>query len=147
MKQTLLFLSFFISIAIHAQNEKLSHSFIENFNQPVLENFRYGSTGIKDAFKWQSGVASKTEPGTKVLLFKIDPQDSAGAGRGPEIISKQFTYFGTYSARLKVPDVKKVQPNTGACLLYFTYFMDLSLIHISEPTRQAEISYAVFCLK
>ena len=25
--------------------------------------------------------------------------------------------------------------------------MQLSLIHISEPTRQAEISYAVFCLK
>src|SRR5674476_643725 len=25
--------------------------------------------------------------------------------------------------------------------------LDLSLIHISEPTRQAEISYAVFCLK
>ena len=25
--------------------------------------------------------------------------------------------------------------------------MNLSLIHISEPTRQAEISYAVFCLK
>src|SRR5665213_2070899 len=24
---------------------------------------------------------------------------------------------------------------------------DRSLIHISEPTRQAEISYAVFCLK
>src|SRR5665213_4234259 len=33
-----------------------------------------------------------------------------------------------------------------------TYFLQrvihhLSLIHISEPTRQAEISYAVFCLK
>src|SRR5665213_4298096 len=26
-------------------------------------------------------------------------------------------------------------------------YWDLSLIHISEPTRQAEISYAVFCLK
>ena len=26
-------------------------------------------------------------------------------------------------------------------------YLDLSLIHISEPTRQAEISYAVFCLK
>ena len=25
--------------------------------------------------------------------------------------------------------------------------MNLSLIHISEPTRQAENSYAVFCLK
>ena len=27
------------------------------------------------------------------------------------------------------------------------HLFDLSLIHISEPTRQAEISYAVFCLK
>src|SRR5665213_813878 len=27
------------------------------------------------------------------------------------------------------------------------YGLGLSLIHISEPTRQAEISYAVFCLK
>src|SRR5674476_1438013 len=26
-------------------------------------------------------------------------------------------------------------------------YQGLSLIHISEPTRQAEISYAVFCLK
>ena len=25
--------------------------------------------------------------------------------------------------------------------------MDLSLIHISEPTRRTPISYAVFCLK
>src|SRR5665213_4190035 len=30
-------------------------------------------------------------------------------------------------------------------LVYEIYY--LSLIHISEPTRQAEISYAVFCLK
>ena len=28
-----------------------------------------------------------------------------------------------------------------------TSIRNLSLIHISEPTRQAEISYAVFCLK
>ena len=29
----------------------------------------------------------------------------------------------------------------------YVYAYVLSLIHISEPTRQAEISYAVFCLK
>ena len=29
----------------------------------------------------------------------------------------------------------------------FSTLPQLSLIHISEPTRQAEISYAVFCLK
>ena len=30
---------------------------------------------------------------------------------------------------------------------YVLIILALSLIHISEPTRQAEISYAVFCLK
>ena len=32
-------------------------------------------------------------------------------------------------------------------LLFSIILLLLSLIHISEPTRQAEISYAVFCLK
>jgi hypothetical protein len=131
MKQVLLVTTLFISVGIHAQQENLSHSFTENFNDSVLRNFRYGSTGVKDAFKWQPGIISKTEPGTKVLLFKIDPADSAGAGRGPEIISNQFTSFGTYSARLKVPDVRNVQPNTGAVVGYFTYYMD-SVYGLSE---------------
>ena len=36
----------------------------------------------------------------------------------------------------------EVQADDDAALVQW-----LSLIHISEPTRQAEISYAVFCLK
>lgn len=121
----------FFSHAIYTQAQKLSHSFIENFSDSVLQNFRYGSAGNKAAFKWQSGVASKTEPRSKVLLFKIDPVDSAGAGRGPEIISENFTYYGSYSARLKVPDVKAVQPNVGAVAGYFTYYID-SVYGLSE---------------
>ena len=34
-----------------------------------------------------------------------------------------------------------------ALSVIFCTVLGLSLIHISEPTRQAEISYAVFCLK
>lgn len=124
MKQILLCFACFISLTSLAQQKSFSDSFTETFNDAALQNFRYGSTGAKDAFKWQSGVTSKTEPGTKVLLFKIDPADSAGAGRGPEIISNNFTSFGTYSARLKVPNVRTVQPNTGAVVGYFTYYMD-----------------------
>lgn len=104
--------------------DSTSQAFTEDFNSPMLNNFRYGSTGVKDAFKFQTGVSSTIEPNTKVLLFKIDPADSAGAGRGPEIISKKFTHFGSYSARIKLPDVRKVQPNTGAVAGYFTYHMD-----------------------
>ncbi|MBV9962890.1 MAG: glycoside hydrolase family 16 protein [Parafilimonas sp.] len=131
MKQTLFIISFFASLTIKAQKENLAHAFTENFSDAVLQNFRYGSAGNKAAFKWQSGITSKTEPGSKVLLFKIDPADSAGAGRGPEIISEHFTYYGTYSARLKVPDVRAVQPNTGAVVGYFTYYMD-SVYGLSE---------------
>src|SRR5678809_1605972 len=37
--------------------------------------------------------------------------------------------------------------NEGDAIAIMSHVHNLSLIHISEPTRQAEISYAVFCLK
>jgi beta-glucanase (GH16 family) len=102
-----------------------NHSpFFEDFSDSTFKNFRYGSTGNKADFKSSSGMNSLTEPGTKILSFKIDPGDSAGAGRGPEIISNDFTHFGTYSARLKIPDVSGIQPNAGAVVGYFTYHVD-----------------------
>ena len=55
------------------------------------------------------------------MLERIQPTDPAGAGKGPEISSTKRTHFGTYSARLRVPDVKKAQPNVGAVVGYFTY--------------------------
>src|SRR5665213_2434991 len=44
---------------------------------------------------------------------------------------------------LHLVDVKKIQRDIDQDDGGY----NLSLIHISEPTRQAEISYAVFCLK
>ena len=40
-----------------------------------------------------------------------------------------------------------VRNTVNLCVVFILIAADLSLIHISEPTRQAEISYAVFCLK
>ena len=132
MKYTFLFaILFCIIFNTNAQEGTLSASFSENFNDAALVNFRWGSTGTKADFKWTSGMQSSAEPGTKVLSMKIDPDDRAGAGRGPEIISKQFTHFGTYSTRLKVPRVAEVQPNVGAVVGYFTYHMD-SIAGLSE---------------
>lgn len=104
--------------------EAALQAFREDFNDSTLHNFSYGSTGVRDAFKYTVGAKSSIEPGTRVLSFKIDPADSAGAGRGPEIISNKMTHFGTYSARFKVPDIRKVQPNAGVVIGYFTYHMD-----------------------
>ena len=45
-----------------------------------------------------------------------------------------------WQAKQKCQNLVIVEP-------HYEQYMKLSLIHISEPTRQAEISYAVFCLK
>lgn len=99
-------------------------SFHEGFDGPGLEHFSFASGGNRAEFTRAFGVDSPSEPGTKIMSFKIDPDGPAGAGRGPEIISNEFTHFGTYSARLKVPDPRVDQPNVGAVVGYFTYHMD-----------------------
>ena len=53
------------------------------------------------------------------------------------------TYSVKYVRGASAPDVQTAKAAVEAILAE----VDLSLIHISEPTRQAEISYAVFCLK
>mgnify|MGYP001627344889 CR=1 FL=1 len=124
----ILFLIPFISIC---QNLEFHGAFKEDFSNPTSHYFRYGSTGTKSEFKYKLGMESSSESNTKVLSFKIDPLDVAGAGRGPEIISKGFTHFGSYAARLKVPEARSVQPNVGAVVGYFTYHVD-SILGLSE---------------
>jgi len=113
-----------VALLTRAQTETRPATIIEDFGDTALLHFRYGSTGTKEVFKWKSGVPSAIEPGSNILLFKIDPNEKPGAGRGPEIISKDYTHFGSYSARLKVPDVRAIQPNAGAVVGYFTYNVD-----------------------
>jgi hypothetical protein len=122
---------FLIPLISICQTQDFHGSFVENFSDSTLTYFRYGSTGNKTDFKYKIGVNSSTESDTKILSFKLDPKESAGAGRGPEIISKDFTHFGSYAARLKVPDARDVQPNVGAVVGYFTYHVD-SISGLSE---------------
>lgn len=106
-------------------------SFRDDFDGVSPQHFSYASGGNKADFTRAFGVNSPSEPGTNVLSFKIDPSDPPGAGRGPEIISNDFTHYGTYSARLKVPNARSEQPNVGAVVGYFTYHMD-NVMGLSE---------------
>tara|TARA_R110002012_G_scaffold286864_1_gene478653 strand:- start:43407 stop:44252 length:846 start_codon:yes stop_codon:yes gene_type:complete len=107
-----------------SDSQKYHKQFREDFSKSKSNYFYYGSTGSKDDFKFNMGVGSPTEPGKEILSFKLNPLDEAGPGKGPEIISKKFTHFGTYSTRLKVPDVTEKQSNVGAVVGYFTYHED-----------------------
>ena len=55
---------------------------------------------------------------------------------------EQVSAINMGDGRILFRDLKTDKPLDGEHRI-----IDLSLIHISEPTRQAEISYAVFCLK
>lgn len=98
--------------------------FIENFSGPTSEFFNYNYRHGAYDYRYYSGHESLSEDGTEIMMYRIDPEDPAGAGRGPEIITKDYTFYGTYAARIRVPKVKDVQPNIGAVVGYFTYNID-----------------------
>lgn len=146
MKQIFVLAFIFIAgLSASAQQDQYHDSFFEDFNSSASVNFQHNSTGKGADFTYTFGVDSPTEPNTKILSFKIDPEDPAGAGRGPEIISNYFTHFGTYAARLRVPDVREIQPNVGAVVGYFTYHTDsvpgLSEIDFEWLLADPEIIY------
>lgn len=101
-------------------------AFVEDFSKSTSKYFMQRRDKRDEAtdFRYFPGNVSLSEKGTDVLLYRIDPQDPAGAGRGPEIISRKYTSYGTYAARIRIPDVTKVQPNVGAVVGYFTYNME-----------------------
>lgn len=124
MKKPILLLSIItlilVSFSASAQTDTDSR-----FMRPFTEEFDHSSpqffTAGGNTLRYSCGVPSFTEKGTEVMVMRISPTDPAGAGRGPEIATLKSTHFGTYSARIRVPDVKKVQPNVGAVVGYFTY--------------------------
>src|SRR5678816_3803302 len=81
-----------------------------------------------------------------------DTNRQYAAGTGPSDKLQLPAPFDTPSARnnAKVigwPKGKMPTAAPGFEVSLFAENLDLSLIHISEPTRLLSISYAVFCLK
>ena len=113
-----------IAGAARAQEPVFHGAFTEDFSgsEPVYFSPNYRTSAYDS--RYYCGLKSFTEPGTDIMLYRIDPEDPAGAGRGPAIISRDYTFYGSYSARLKAPKAREVQPNVGAVVGYFTYNME-----------------------
>ena len=92
-------------------------AFTENFDSPRPEYF----SPKGNALRYYAGVHSFIEEDTDVMILRIDPSDAAGPGNGPEIATDKLTHFGTYSARIHVPDIAAVQPGIGMVTGFFTY--------------------------
>lgn len=105
---------------------KFHKKFIEHFSEPTSKFFNQngGVRRTSPQMRYIPGTSSFCEKDTKVMMLRIDPTDPAGAGRGPEVCSKNYTSYGSYSARIRIPEASAVQPNVGAVVGYFTYNME-----------------------
>ena len=112
------------ALAFGQEAPKFHGAFKEDFSEDSSEYFDFNYRPSGEDFRYFSGFPSLSEEGTSVMLYRMDPADPAGAGRGPEIISKDYTFYGSYSARIKIPDPREIQPNVGAVVGYFTYNID-----------------------
>ncbi len=120
---TLLIVSFLaagLTVRADDNDSRFMGPFTEQFS--TAEPAYFGCSG--SSFQYYSGVQSFTEANTDVMIMRISADVPVGAGRGPEIATPKRTHFGSYSARIRVPDVKKVQPNVGSVVGYFTYRED-----------------------
>src|SRR5664279_5657714 len=81
-------------------------------------------------------ISALTGSGIKILAFPV------GAGSGPGMPIPNYSFLNA----LVAIDGGTVYPDDSNGSIDQAV-LDLSLIHISEPTRRTPISYAVFCLK
>src|SRR5678809_1304797 len=128
----------------------------------------------KDLFSEQSNIYAQFRPGYPQELFEyilqfVEERKSVwdcATGNG-----QAATVLADYFENVEASDISEAQINNAIKKQNISYqvcpaeetpfsnnsfdlitvaqayhWLNLSLIHISEPTRQAEISYAVFCL-
>src|SRR5665213_1901406 len=92
------------------------------------------------------------EPGTVsvcVWLSDVAPNDSEDC---PQVMRSELLIWVQDTLERVCLSSSSTQVRDGYVWGIFSFYIhrelaveELSLIHISEPTRQAEISYAVFC--
>ena len=116
-----------------------------------------------DSDNYKKRIELKSKPNqvqqleTKILKNEIEIQNFLKE-KGNELkVSELKNRNETYNKKLNtLKEILLSQKEKYKITESFSYRFDsrtkrlilyLSLIHISEPTRQAEISYAVFCLK
>ena len=90
----------------------LMEAFSEDFSARSPEFFTFAVNPSRDDFRYYPGFPSMSESGNTVLMLRLDLQDPAGEGAVAS--SLDYTYYGSYSVRMRIPDVSSVQPKLDA---------------------------------
>ena len=112
----------------------MAFNFPDTTGQPTDGTFIYQVAGLVyswDGTSWVAAGAGASAVDTSVFeVVNATPNGAGSLAYAPATGTFTFT-----------------PPDTSQYLTDYGSIYDLSLIHISEPTRRRGISYAVFCLK
>lgn len=84
----------------------LAEAFDEGFDAATVPSFLVLDTSGGD-FRFFPGFPSFTESGKTVMMIRLTKD-------GASITTKDYVHFGSYSVRMKLPDITSVQPKLGA---------------------------------
>ena len=87
-------------------------SFTEDFSSRESEYLTFSRRTDRDDFRYYSAFPSLSERGATILMLRLDPADAAG--EGVVVASRDYVYYGSVSARIRIPDIVAVQPKLGA---------------------------------
>ena len=104
----------------------------------VAEAVRAGELLAEKGFRFKKAYTSYLKRAVKTLDCVLDRLDQDWIP-----VEKSWRLNEKHYGQLQGLNKAETAPSTVTSRCWY----GLSLIHISEPTRQAEISYAVFCLK
>lgn len=94
---------------------ELTASFVQDFDTAVPEHFGFRVHDGREDFRYFSAFPSLSERSTDILLLRLDPNDASGAGNGPRLTFDTHSFYGSYSIRVKMPDLNRFKSKTDAC--------------------------------
>lgn len=89
------------------------HSAFDDTFAGASNVFGFATRASGDDFRYFTGFPSWNERGTNLLVLRVDPAEPAGIQDCIKVLTRDYTYYGSYSIRLRLPDIKAVQPNNG----------------------------------
>ena len=91
----------------------LMESFTENFDANTSELFTYQKSSVRPDFRYYPAFPSLSESGQKILMLRLDPKDALG--EGAMVGANGYIDKGSFSIRMRIPDIASVQSNVGSC--------------------------------
>lgn len=124
------------------QKVTLMSAFNEEFSAQESEFFEFKKREEGLDLRYFSAFPSYTERNKTILMLRTDPKDNAGLDNGAQIQTADHCFYGSYSAFLRIPDIKKAQPNIGESAILGVYNLDpnYGLTQIEIELRLADPS-------